>query len=160
RVVVGVDRRGRDRARRDVHAAAHLRGAARGARPGRRGRGDGRPARRARARRPARRLPARAVGLAGGNQPPLVRRRRAERRRPGAVQVIHAPHVDWFALSTVLALLGASGVALLGAVLVPRPARRAFAATVAALGFTGGIVASVWLYAASASGHRVVANAF
>lgn len=74
--------------------------------------------------------------------------------------MIHAPHVDWFALSTVLALLGASGVALLGAVLVPRPAQRAFAATVAALGFTGGIVASVWLYVASASGHRVVANAF
>ncbi len=74
--------------------------------------------------------------------------------------MIRTPHVDWFALSSVLALLGASGVALLGAVLVPQPARRAFAATVAALGFTGGIIASVWLYVASADGHRVVANAF
>jgi NADH-quinone oxidoreductase subunit N len=73
---------------------------------------------------------------------------------------IHTPHVDWFALSTILTLLGASSIALLGAVLVPRHAQRAFAATVSALGFTGGIVTSVWLYVDSANGHRVVSDAF
>jgi cyclopropane-fatty-acyl-phospholipid synthase len=55
---------------------------------------------------------------------------------------------------------GASGIALLGAVLVPRPARRAFAATVAGLGCVGGLVTSVWLYVDSANGHRVVSDAF
>ena len=74
--------------------------------------------------------------------------------------MIRTPHVDWFALSTILALLGASGIALLGAVLVPRRARRPFGAAVSGLGFAGGIVASVWLYVDSASGHRVVANSF
>jgi len=74
--------------------------------------------------------------------------------------VIQTPHVDWFAISTILVLLGASFVALLGAVLVPRPARRPFAAGVSALGFVGGIVTSVWLYVDSANGHLVIANAF
>ena len=74
--------------------------------------------------------------------------------------MIHTPHVDWFALSTILALLGASGVALLSAVLVPRSYRRAFAATVAGLGCAGGLVTSIWLYVDSASGHRVVGDAF
>jgi NADH-quinone oxidoreductase subunit N len=73
---------------------------------------------------------------------------------------IHTPHIDWFALATILALLGASAIALLGAVLVPRRLRRPFAASVSALGFTGGIVAAVWLYVDSAHGHRVIANAF
>jgi NADH-quinone oxidoreductase subunit N len=74
--------------------------------------------------------------------------------------VIHTPHVDWFAISTILVLLGASFVALLGAVLVPAPARRAFAASVAALCFAGGLVTSIWLYVASANGHLVVSGAF
>jgi NADH-quinone oxidoreductase subunit N len=74
--------------------------------------------------------------------------------------MIHMPHVDWFALSTILALLGASGIALLSAVLVPRPYRRAFAATVAGLGCVGGLVTSIWLYVDSANGHRVVGDAF
>jgi NADH-quinone oxidoreductase subunit N len=74
--------------------------------------------------------------------------------------VIHTPHVDWFALSTVLVLLGAMGIALLSAVLVPRSARRAVSATVAALGCIGGLVTSVWLYVDSATGERVVGNAF
>ena len=39
---------------------------------------------------------------------------------------IAAPHVDWLALSPALALLAASAVCLLGAVLVPAPARRTF----------------------------------
>jgi NADH-quinone oxidoreductase subunit N len=74
--------------------------------------------------------------------------------------VIPTPHVDWFALSTVLALLGASGVALLAAVLVPGRVRRPFAAVVSGLGFAGGLVTSIWLYVDSADGHRVVSNAF
>jgi NADH-quinone oxidoreductase subunit N len=74
--------------------------------------------------------------------------------------VIHTPHVDWFAISTILALLGASFVALLGAVLVPRRLRRSFAATVSALGFAGGTIASIWLYVESAGGHRVISDAF
>ncbi len=74
--------------------------------------------------------------------------------------MIHTPHVDWFALSTILVLLGASFIALLSAVLVPRPARRAFAATVAGLGCAGGLVTSIWLYVNSASGHRVIGDAF
>ena len=74
--------------------------------------------------------------------------------------MIHTPHVDWFAISTILVLLGASFVALLGAVLVPAGARRAFAASVSALGFVGGLVTSIWLYVDSADGHLVVAGAF
>jgi NADH-quinone oxidoreductase subunit N len=57
-------------------------------------------------------------------------------------------------------LLGASGVALLGAVLVPRSARRAFGASVAILGFVGGLVTSIWLYVDSADGERVISDAF
>ena len=38
------------------------------------------------------------------------------------------PVVDWFALSPSLALLAAAGLALLGAVLVPRAAVRIFSA--------------------------------
>jgi NADH-quinone oxidoreductase subunit N len=74
--------------------------------------------------------------------------------------VIKTPSVDWFAISTILVLLGASGVALLGAVLVPAGARRAFAASVSSLGFVGGLVTSIWLYVESAHGHLVVSGAF
>ena len=38
--------------------------------------------------------------------------------------MIQTPHVDWFALSPVLFLLGAGGVALMAAVLLPRRIRR------------------------------------
>ena len=74
--------------------------------------------------------------------------------------MISTPHIDWFSISTILVLLGASGIALLGAVLVPRAHRRTFAAAVAALGSAGGIVTAVWLYVDSASGHRVIADGF
>jgi len=49
--------------------------------------------------------------------------------------MIETPHVDWLALSPTLALLGAAGVALLGAVTVPGHARRAFSAAVTGSGF-------------------------
>jgi NADH-quinone oxidoreductase subunit N len=74
--------------------------------------------------------------------------------------VIQTPHVDWFSISTLLVLLGASFLALLSAVLVPRGARRTIAATISGLGFAGGLVTSIWLYVDSASGHRVIADAF
>jgi NADH-quinone oxidoreductase subunit N len=74
--------------------------------------------------------------------------------------VIHTPSVDWFAISTVLVLLGASGIALLSAVLVPPSSRRTVSATIAALGCVGGLVTSIWLYVDSATGERVISNAF
>jgi NADH-quinone oxidoreductase subunit N len=49
--------------------------------------------------------------------------------------VIDTPHVDWLALAPTLALLGASGIALLGAVIVPRAAERAFSVAITAVGF-------------------------
>jgi NADH-quinone oxidoreductase subunit N len=55
--------------------------------------------------------------------------------------VIDAPSVDWLALAPTLALLGASGIALLSAVLVPTWMRRAVSAVVA---FAGFVVAAVF----------------
>jgi NADH-quinone oxidoreductase subunit N len=74
--------------------------------------------------------------------------------------MIHTPHVDWFSIATILALLGSSFVALLGAVLVPAAWRRTFAVSVGVLGSLAGIALSVWLYVNSAHGHRVIANSF
>src|SRR5581483_6572424 len=161
RLVVGGDRRRRDRPRRDVHAPAHLRRAPRGARHDGRRRGARRAAGRARAHRAARRRPAPPLRLAGRDQPPLVLREQPRRDGEGTVQVsLHTPHVDWFSLATIFALLAASGVSLLGAVLVPRPLRRTFGASVAGLGFLGGIVAAGWLYVDSRHSHAVVSGAF
>jgi len=55
--------------------------------------------------------------------------------------VIDTPNVDWLALAPTLALLGASGVALLSAVLAPSWMRRTPAAVVA---FAGFVVAAVF----------------
>jgi NADH-quinone oxidoreductase subunit N len=74
--------------------------------------------------------------------------------------VISTPHVDWFAISTILVLVGTSFVTLLAAVLVPRALRRPFAASVSSLGFAGGLVTSVWLYVSSSHGHAVISGAF
>jgi len=74
--------------------------------------------------------------------------------------MIHTPHIDWFALSTILALLAASGVSLLGAVLVPARLRRRFGASVSTVGFLGGLVASIWLYVDSSHAQTVVSGAF
>jgi len=57
---------------------------------------------------------------------------------------IPTPQVDWLALAPALALLGASGAALLGAVLVPAWCRHVVAAAVTAAGFvTAGVFAGV-----------------
>ena len=69
------------------------------------------------------------------------------------------PAVDWFSLSPSLALLGASGLALLGAVLIPRRAVQVFGALACALGFAGAGVAAALLYWKSPDATHEVANA-
>jgi NADH-quinone oxidoreductase subunit N len=74
--------------------------------------------------------------------------------------VINTPPIDWFGLSPVLTLIGASFLSLLCAVLVPRAARRLAGAAIAAAGFVAGIVLAVWLYVDSADGHTIAADAY
>ena len=69
------------------------------------------------------------------------------------------PSLDWFALSPVLALLGASGIALLAAVLVPPRVRKPFAAAVAGLGFAGSLGAAVLVYVYSPEGESIIGAA-
>ncbi len=64
--------------------------------------------------------------------------------------MISTPHVDWFALAPTLSLLGASGIALLGAVLVPRAAVRAFSVAVTGAGFVVSAVFAAFLFDRSA----------
>ena len=74
--------------------------------------------------------------------------------------MIPTPKVDWLALAPTLALLGASGVALLGSVLVPRGVARAFAALVTLAGFvTAGVFAGI-LFDESAEGRSLIAESF
>jgi NADH-quinone oxidoreductase subunit N len=74
--------------------------------------------------------------------------------------VINTPPIDWFGLSPILALTGASFCALLCAVLVPRTARRVAAAGCSLAGFTAGLVLAISLYVDSANGHTIVSGAF
>jgi NADH-quinone oxidoreductase subunit N len=73
---------------------------------------------------------------------------------------LHTPHVDWFGLGPVFALIGASFFALLCAVLVPRTLRRPAAAGFSVAGFTAGLVLAIWLYVDSRHGHTIVSGAF
>jgi NADH-quinone oxidoreductase subunit N len=73
--------------------------------------------------------------------------------------VIHRPQVDWFALAPVNALLLATALALLCAVLVPRPWRKGAAATLCAVGYAVAFGFAVALYVRSAHGHGIVADA-
>ena len=74
--------------------------------------------------------------------------------------MIPTPKVDWLALSPVLSLLAASGVALLGSVLVPSWGRRGFTAFVAFAGFiTAGVFAGV-VFDRTAQGHPLIAESF
>jgi NADH-quinone oxidoreductase subunit N len=73
--------------------------------------------------------------------------------------MIQRPHVDWFALAPVNALLLAAAVALLCAVLVPRPWRKGVAAALCALGYAVAFGFAVALYVRSAHGHGIVADA-
>jgi NADH-quinone oxidoreductase subunit N len=72
---------------------------------------------------------------------------------------IATPSIDWFALSPSLVLLGAGVLSLFAAVLLPSRWRRPFGASVCALGFAGSFVAAALLYANSADGHGVIADA-
>jgi NADH-quinone oxidoreductase subunit N len=76
-----------------------------------------------------------------------------------AAAMIPTPHVDWFALSPELALLTAAGLALLGAVLIPRAHRRDFGALAASLGFASAFVFAVLVYIHSPDGHGVIGDA-
>jgi NADH-quinone oxidoreductase subunit N len=74
--------------------------------------------------------------------------------------VITTPKVDWLALAPTLALLGASGVALLGSVLVPAWLRRGLAAFITFGGFvTAGVFGAV-LFAESEDGRTLIAESF
>jgi NADH-quinone oxidoreductase subunit N len=74
--------------------------------------------------------------------------------------VIETPTVDWLALAPTLALLGASGVALLGSVLVPWWMRRIFSALVVFAGFvTAGVFAAI-VFDESAAGRSLIAESF
>jgi NADH-quinone oxidoreductase subunit N len=73
--------------------------------------------------------------------------------------MIHRPHVDWFALAPVNALLLVAGLALLCAVLVPRQWRKPIAAALCATGYAVAFGFAVALYVRSAHGHGIVADA-
>jgi NADH-quinone oxidoreductase subunit N len=74
--------------------------------------------------------------------------------------LITTPKVDWLALAPTLALLGASGVALLGSVLVPGWMRRGFTAFAAFAGFvTAGVFAAI-LFDRSPDGRTLIAESF
>jgi len=74
--------------------------------------------------------------------------------------VIETPSVDWLALAPTLSLLGASGVALLGSVLVPRWLRRFFTALIAFAGFvTAGVFAAI-VFDETAEGRSLIAESF
>jgi NADH-quinone oxidoreductase subunit N len=74
--------------------------------------------------------------------------------------VINTPPIDWFGLSPILTLTGASFCALLCAVLVPRAVRRVVAGGLSLAGFTAGLVLAIWLYVDSADGHTIAADSF
>jgi NADH-quinone oxidoreductase subunit N len=69
------------------------------------------------------------------------------------------PPIDWFALSPELILLGASGIALMSAVLGPRWLRTPLAALSCTAGFLGAFIAAALLFDGSADGHGVIADA-
>src|SRR2546423_2668203 len=73
--------------------------------------------------------------------------------------MIQRPHVDWFALAPVNALLLVAAVALLCAVLVPRAWRKPAAAAACALGYAVAFGFAIALYVRSANGHGIVADA-
>jgi NADH-quinone oxidoreductase subunit N len=74
--------------------------------------------------------------------------------------VIPTPKIDWLALAPTLSLLGASGVALLGSVLVPWWMRRGFTAFAAFAGFvTAGVFAAI-VFDRSAEGRTLIAESF
>jgi NADH-quinone oxidoreductase subunit N len=72
--------------------------------------------------------------------------------------MIETPKVDWFALSPTLALLGASGVALMVAVLVPPWMRKGASAGAAFVGFAVAAVLAGLVFDESASAEALIAE--
>ncbi len=72
--------------------------------------------------------------------------------------MIETPNVDWLALSPTLALLGASGVALLTAVLVPAWMRKGVAASAALVGFVLAAVLAGVVFDESATPEALLAE--
>jgi NADH-quinone oxidoreductase subunit N len=73
--------------------------------------------------------------------------------------VIHKPHVDWFALSPSLAMIGAAGLLMLVAVFAPRSIRKAVSAIVCGAGFATAFVFAVVLADKSPHGTTAIADA-
>jgi NADH-quinone oxidoreductase subunit N len=73
--------------------------------------------------------------------------------------MIDTPSVDWFGISPTLVLLGAAGIALLGAVIVPRRWVRGFGAFVAFGGFVGAGVTAALLFVWSEDPEGIVSDA-
>jgi NADH-quinone oxidoreductase subunit N len=73
--------------------------------------------------------------------------------------MIDRPHIDWFALAPVNALLLAAALALLCAVLVPRAWRKPVVAVLCAAGYAVALGFAIALYVRSANGHGIVADA-
>jgi NADH-quinone oxidoreductase subunit N len=74
--------------------------------------------------------------------------------------VIDTPKVDWLALAPVFSLLGASAVALLGAVIFPRWLRSSLAAVASAAGFVTAGVFAIYLFVEDEQSTVVVGDAF
>jgi NADH-quinone oxidoreductase subunit N len=72
--------------------------------------------------------------------------------------MIDTPNVDWYALSPTLALLGASGVALLVGVLLPSWMRRAVAATVVFIGFVVAAILATLVYRDTPTAQALLAD--
>jgi NADH-quinone oxidoreductase subunit N len=79
--------------------------------------------------------------------------------RTAGERQVTGPSVDWFAISPSLAILGAAGLCLLAAVLVPRGWIQPVTAFLCAAGFAGGLVAAALLYWKSADPSLEVADA-
>jgi len=71
---------------------------------------------------------------------------------------VSKPHVDWFAISPSLSMIGAAGILMLVAVFSPRRSRRAASALICALGFVTAFVFAVLVYDRSPNGAAIVAD--
>jgi len=73
--------------------------------------------------------------------------------------MIDRPQIDWFSVAPVNSLLAASALALLCAVVIPRPWRKSVTAGLCGVGYAVALGFAIALYVRSAEGHGVIANA-